>query len=75
MGNETPKQSIMSKFVRILGMVMSFLYIIIGVGLLTKSIDLGIEANFNKILGIGLLIYGAFRFYRALKGGLPGIDK
>jgi hypothetical protein len=66
--NQTPKQTGLEKFIRILSMVMSFVYIVLGVGLYTKAIDFPIDDIYRKILGGGLIIYGGFRFYRAMKG-------
>jgi hypothetical protein len=65
-----PKQSPLEKFTRILGMVMSFVYVVLGVGLYTKALDFPIEDIYRKILGAGLVIYGAYRFYRAMKGNV-----
>ena len=75
MESQSPKQSGAEKFIRILGMVMSFVYIVLGMGLFTKAIDLS-AMNFNleetatKVLGAGLVVYGGFRLYRAMKGGV-----
>ncbi len=66
--NQKPKQSALEKFTRILGMVMSFVYIVLGVGLFTKAINFPIDEMYAKVLGAGLVIYGGFRFYRAVKG-------
>ncbi len=71
MEDQTPKENVFVKFMRILGMVMSFVYVVLGVGLFSKAINLGLDDSFSKILGIGLVVYGAYRFYRALKGGNP----
>ena len=72
MENQPQKQSGAEKFIRILGMVMSFVYIVLGMGIFTKAIDLAamnfsMDEPYGKILGIGLVIYGGFRLYRAMK--------
>ena len=67
MQDQLPRESGFSKFTRILGMVMSFVYVVFGVALYMKVINFPMEDTYNKILGIGLIIYGAFRFYRAMK--------
>jgi hypothetical protein len=59
------------KFARILGMVMSFVYVTIGVALYTETVKIGIDPLWSKILGGGIILYGAFRFYRAFRGN-PG---
>lgn len=75
MESQSPKQSGTEKFIRMMGMIMSFVYIVLGIGLFTKAIDFS-AMNFSmddtstKILGVGLVAYGAFRLYRALKGGV-----
>ena len=66
--NQAPKQTAIEKFTRILSMVMSFVYIVLGVGLFTKAINFPIEETYGKILGAGLVLYGGYRFYRAVKG-------
>ena len=68
MEGQAPKETGFEKFIRILGMIMSFVYVVIGVALFTKAINLSIDETYSKILGIGLVAYGAFRFYRAFKG-------
>lgn len=71
--DQLPEKSGLEKFIQIMGMVMSFVYIVLGIGLFTKAIDLS-SLNFamdetpTKVLGIGLLVYGGFRLYRAMKG-------
>jgi cytochrome c biogenesis protein CcdA len=59
------------KFTRILGMIMSFVYITIGMALFTGSVNLPIDLIWMRVLGIAIVIYGGFRFYRAFKGN-PG---
>ena len=68
MEEKAPKEGGFTKFIRILGMLMSFVYVTIGVAIYTKAIDIGLSGSFDKILGAGLVIYGGYRFYRAMKG-------
>jgi hypothetical protein len=48
-------------------MIMSLVYIAIGIGLLFKSEGFGelIPAQYMPVLGIILIVYGLFRGYRA----------
>lgn len=70
--SQPQKESGLIKFTRILGMVMSFVYIVLGVGLFMNAIQIGLESTAAKILGGGLVAYGAFRFYRAMRGPQQG---
>ncbi len=75
MENQPLKQSGLEKFIRIMGMIMSFVYIVLGIAIFSKAIDLSqmnftLDETYSKILGVGFVVYGAFRLYRALKGGV-----
>ncbi len=66
--NQPQKESGFIKFTRILGMLMSFIYVVLGVGLFMNLFQIGLENMPSKVLGSGLVAYGAFRFYRAMRG-------
>jgi hypothetical protein len=75
MQEQPPKPSAPEKFLRIMGMVMSFVYIVLGMGLYTNAIDLSafnltIDDSYRRILGIGFVVYGGYRMYRSLKSGI-----
>jgi len=64
---ETQKSPI-QRFLFVLGIVFFLLYFVLGFMLIfTNKIPLGITHNGRIILGVLVIVYGAFRFIRLLQ--------
>jgi surface polysaccharide O-acyltransferase-like enzyme len=65
-----PNTSFLAKFVKIFGLLMTTLYVVLGVYLIftdEQNSNLNIPAKFRYILGGVLILYGIFRFIRVLQ--------